>query len=382
MGQRGVSFKKVDKLLVGLNVLYPELPKSHTVLLKSPNLDESDFVNIGEGLLWYKGLAANLEQRLTAEYLLTHDEIVVDINIDGLDLFKSAKLCFWPILGCLKGQRAPFIIACYCGEGHPDDLETFLQQFIEEASDLQENGFEFASTKFPFQLRNFILDAPARALIKCCVGHTGKVQLYNRIVFVGVEEAGELQTDDSFLRREQPDHHKGTSPLERDLEIPMVSAFRLDSMHLLHSGVFKRWVLYLLGDLHRKETAEETHIREMNRAAGVRQPRFRPQGKISAAAKNSINNTILEIAPSVPSDFNRRPRSLLYVHFFKSTEWRRMLLYDGIRIFKNNIPPNAFKNFLLLHCGSYILSSPQLVRDERMITAAELILNEFVASSV
>ncbi|KAK3918582.1 Protein ANTAGONIST OF LIKE HETEROCHROMATIN PROTEIN 1 [Frankliniella fusca] len=389
--QRGVSFKKVDELLAGLNVLFPQLTKCHKVLLKCPIQDEG-FVNIGEGLFWYKGIAENLRERLTAEYLLAHDEIVVDINIDGLDLFKSSQISFWPILGCLKGQRTPFIIACYCGVGHPSDLEIFMQKFIQESNNLQDNGFEFANTPFPFKLDNFILDAPARALVKCCTGHCSKVacekctivgvRKYNRTVFVGVDDEGEPRTDESFARRDQPGHHNGTSPLERDLGIKMVSQFRLDVMHLVHGGVFKRWFFYLLGELHRKETAEELHIRNQNQEAGIRQPRFRPNGKITAAAKTAIDNAIYDIAPSIPSDFNRRPRSLHYVHFLKSTEWRRMLLYDGIRILKGNIPRNTYKHFLLLHCGMYILSSPKLVKEERMLEAAELMLNEFVTLSV
>ncbi|KAK3929696.1 Nucleolar MIF4G domain-containing protein 1-like protein [Frankliniella fusca] len=390
--QRGVSFKKVDELLAGLNVLFPQLTKCHKVLLKCPIQDEG-FVNIGEGLFWYKGIAENLRERLTAEYLLAHDEIVVDINIDGLDLFKSSQISFWPILGCLKGQRTPFIIACYCGVGHPSDLEFFMQKFIQESNNLQDNGFEFANTPFPFKLDNFILDAPARALVKCCTGHCSKVacekctivgvRKYNRTVFqspvaserigsfagrwgsavfVGVDDEGEPRTDESFARRDQPGHHNGTSPSERDLGIKMVSQFRLD--------------------LHRKETAEELHIRNQNQEAGIRQPRFRPNGKITAAAKTAIDNAIYDIAPSIPSDFNRRPRSLHYVHFLKSTEWRRMLLYDGIRILKGNIPRNTYKHFLLLHCGMYILSSPKLVKEEIMLEAAELMLNEFVTLSV
>ncbi|KAE8738372.1 hypothetical protein FOCC_FOCC016151 [Frankliniella occidentalis] len=67
--------------------------------------------------------------------------------------------------------------------------------------------------------------------------------MFNRIVFVGVEQ-GETRTDASFERREQEEHHKGTSPLERDLNLnlPMVSAFRLDGLHLAHGGAFERWL--------------------------------------------------------------------------------------------------------------------------------------------
>lgn len=389
--KRGVSFNKVDELLKGLNVLYPQLPKSHKVLLQS-NRKVVDIVTMGQGQFWYKGLGLNLSQSLTLDYLLEHGEIIVDINTDGLQLYNKSKLEFWPILGCLKGQKTPFIVACYFGEGHPDNVELFLQDFVAEARDLQENGYEAFGIVFPFKLRDFILDAPARSMMKCCVGHTAKVACdkcsivgvskYNRIVFVGAGvEPGTPRTDLSFQQREQPAHHKGMSPLERDLNVNMVSQFRLDGMHMAHGGVFKRWVLYLIGDLHRKETAEEQHLRKINKDAGVPQPRFRPHGKISAAAKNLINTAIFDTAPFIPSDFNRRAYDLHHVHFEKCTQFRRRLLYDGIRVYKN-IPDNAYKSFLLLHTGIYILSSPKFVKEEQWLTAASEILDQFVVKSV
>ncbi|KAK3918674.1 RNA replication protein [Frankliniella fusca] len=53
-----------------------------------------------------------------------------------------------------------------------------------------------------------------------------------------------------------------------------------------------------------------------------------------------------------------------------------------IVITKGNIPPNAYKNFLLLHTGAYILSSPKFVKNPDMITVAGIVLDEFVSTSV
>ncbi|KAE8741244.1 hypothetical protein FOCC_FOCC013231 [Frankliniella occidentalis] len=378
--RRGVSFKKVDELLAGLNVLYPMLTKCHKVLLRCDTI--RNFEVVGEGELWYKGFSANLNQRLTPEYLNKHREIVIDINMDGLDLHESSKLKFWPILGCLKGQRTPFIVGCYCGESHPD-IEGHLRSFVEDANHLQDNGFLAFGRNYEVKIRHFILDAPARALVKCCAGHSSKAACekcdvvgyskYSRIVFVGVN--GDLRTDESFSNREQPSHHKGMSPLERDLNVKMVSQFRLDVLHLVHGGVFKRWLLYLIGDLHRKETAEELHVRKYNRDNGIAQERFKPRGKVTAASKNAISDAIFNIAPSMPHDFSRRPRPLQYIHQYKCTEYRRLLLYDGIRVFKGNIPSNAYRNFLLLHTGLYILSSPTFVKEDVWLNVAREVLD-------
>ncbi|KAE8742107.1 hypothetical protein FOCC_FOCC012381, partial [Frankliniella occidentalis] len=82
----------------------------------------------------------------------------------------------------------------------------------------------------------------------------------------------------------------------------------------------------------------------------------------------------------MPQDFNRRPRTLHYLHQYKCTEFRRLLLYGGVMVFKD-ILQNAYRNFLELHTAMYILSSPKYVQDEKLIAVAKLILNAFVANS-
>lgn len=72
---------------------------------------------------------------------------------------------------------------------------------------------------------------------------------------------------ESYRHKEQPDHYKGTSPLESKLGIKMVTQFRLDTVHLVYAEVFKRWLMYLFGMLHRNETEEEAHERRQNRFA-------------------------------------------------------------------------------------------------------------------
>lgn len=39
----------------------------------------------------------------------------LQLNVDGLPLFKSSSLQFWPILGMLQEHcKKPFVIALYC----------------------------------------------------------------------------------------------------------------------------------------------------------------------------------------------------------------------------------------------------------------------------
>lgn len=137
----------------------------------------------------------------------------------------------------------------------------------------------------------------------------------------------------------------------------MVSKFRLDPMHLLFEGAFKRWVLYLCG--YQAIT----------------------YGKISRLTHLSLCSDIIDIAPWIPIEFNRRPRSLYYQAKFKATEWRRLLLYDGVRIFRYSLHENTYKNFLLIHSASYILSSPEFVKSNYWILIVDNIYREFIRHS-
>lgn len=100
--------------------------------------------------------------------------------------------------------------------------------------------------------------------------------------------------------------------------------------------------------------------------------------KLHHTAVDAITVALKSIESSCPSDFNRKPRAFNLAHF-KATEFRRILLYDGIVIFKDNVLKNVYKHFLLLHCGLYILSSPVLVQSH--LAYADELLKLFITHS-
>lgn len=67
----------------------------------------------------------------------------LSINIDGLPLFHSSKKQFWPILGLVKNVCEPFVIGIYCEKSKPNSLSQFLEDFINDMSDLLKNGIEY-----------------------------------------------------------------------------------------------------------------------------------------------------------------------------------------------------------------------------------------------
>lgn len=355
---RGVSFKKVNSLLKILHNFHPILPLSSKTLLGTPRRNETD--PLGNGKFWYKGIAVNIRQRYTIEKLEGVNEIVIDVSIDGLDPFKSTFHCFWPILGSFPWDSEPFIIAMYFGLDKPDNVDTFLEQYVVEATHLLEHGIQMFGKHYGVKLRDYVLDAEARAFIKCIIHHGGRFAcekcevegqfILRREVFLNMDAP--LRTDNSFRDRTNPLHHTGDPTLEQ-IPTGMVSQFRLDGMHLLHLGVSKRWLRFLLGTSKRRGLLNEAKINEIEELREL-------------------------VASHIPLDFNRRPRPLKYLSKYKATELRRVMLYDGLVIFQK-LPKQLWKNYRLYHACLYIMSSPVLVRE--MLNVATLLVRRFITHS-
>lgn len=91
------------------------------------------------------------------------DSIELTIHIDGLPLYKSLQIEFWPILE--KVFNAISIIAIYCDTGNPVSSVKFLPYTKKEIDRLQEDGFTIRADRYLFHQR--MLLAPK------CAGHNG-----------------------------------------------------------------------------------------------------------------------------------------------------------------------------------------------------------------
>lgn len=76
------------------------LPKNHRTILKTPlNVPTTE---IAGGELWYNGLEKSLKNIFST---LNHDIVVsLNFNIDGIPIYKSSKISFWPILANIYGS--------------------------------------------------------------------------------------------------------------------------------------------------------------------------------------------------------------------------------------------------------------------------------------
>jgi len=127
-----ISKAATHSLLSILNPHFPSLPRDPRTLLNTPTQTFVRNLKCG-GQYCHMGLAKGLHMAVNAEcHSLQHLEL--QINIDGLPLFKSSATCLWPIMALVRNMptREPFVIGLYCGQEKPGDAAEFLSEFVSE----------------------------------------------------------------------------------------------------------------------------------------------------------------------------------------------------------------------------------------------------------
>lgn len=301
---------------------HPEIPKTRETLLGTPRFSIHPRP-CGEGEYYHFGLEKCLT-RCNYKFLIDEENVQIDIGIDGLSLAKSSKLKIWPISGAFvnKPNISPFLIGAYKGYSDPGNINCFLFDFVEELKVCYENGIKVTPNQIikPISIRAFICDTPARSFVTGCVGHNAfygcskcdQHGVYmNKTTYSTTRENS--RTDVSFYNREQPEHHKqqfrNELTLLETVNIGMVSQFPLDVMHAIDSGLMKRMLESILHG-----PCNLLHLRN--------------DGKHLMDAVN------LRMISYIPSEFERKPRSLLTeLPRFKAVEFRLFLLYTGMTLF-------------------------------------------------
>lgn len=163
------------------------------------------------------------------------------------------------------------------------------------------------------------------------------------------------RTDASFSERRDFLHHnrrfsEAKNILEK-INIGMVSQFVIDPMHLIDEGVMKKILTAMV----------------KNKCRGA----FVDSNLISDRMMNLVKRNI-------PSEFTRDCRRLTYISYFKATEFKQILNYTGIVIFKKLVNDELYYHFLLMHCAVRILSCPTMSKNPEFIRKSKIMLQEFV----
>ena len=128
------------------------------------------------GQFVYFGIKSYLEVVLDQVKFFSNLVEVV-INIDGVPLFKSTSVQFWPILGMFHNCNGdihtlkPFAIAIFKGKSKPNCLNSYLGPLVTEINNL--NNIKINGNNFSVRVKAIICDAPPRAYIKAIKGHMG-----------------------------------------------------------------------------------------------------------------------------------------------------------------------------------------------------------------
>lgn len=362
VSSNNIGVNAVNQLLKMLQPHHSYLPSNCRNLMKTPR--ETVTMKLLNGEMFYTGILHHIIIKLKCGLRPSTDTILLQVNIDGLPLFKSSSLEFYPILGLCSNcdDQLRFTIACFCGAGKPQPLQTYLRPFLDEIKQLRETGILFDGIKYGFDIQCFICDAPARSYLKGTVGHTSKhacercliVGQYknHRINFSNSEKY--LPIEDKYFEMEQKmPFIKSESPL-LEINVRLVTQFPLDIMHLVFLGVRRRILLVYY-------------------VQGI------PPYKLSQNQIRAMNSTILVMKNYQPSEFARKCRTLFELKRWKATEYRSFLLYYGVTLLRDILPVDQFSLFLLLHTAIFILSSDSLIRSH--IDEAQNFLEEFVTNA-
>lgn len=156
----------------GIKPKYLELPLESRNLLRTPR--KVNVKDVKPGQYYHFGLKNCIEQ-LVSQYSVQLSQIVkVNINIDGLPLFKSSSSQVYPILcNLVENYDLVNVIGIYYGDEKPSDVNEFLTDFVEEAITLTKHGIQINDQIYQFKINSFVCDVPAKAFITFTKGHSG-----------------------------------------------------------------------------------------------------------------------------------------------------------------------------------------------------------------
>lgn len=131
-GLHGIKREALNDLLCLLNETLPDLnlPKDSRTIKKTPTEKTIISEDTFGGSYWHYGLANALNKCLA--HIEHCQEVLLNVNIDGLPLFRSSRVEFWPILFNIHGKPEvpPMAIGIYCGKGWLKRLEEYNNEII------------------------------------------------------------------------------------------------------------------------------------------------------------------------------------------------------------------------------------------------------------
>lgn len=296
----------------------------------------------------YVGLKNNLkyliEKSLIAFEAFSTVDLKLQINFDGLPLYRSSPINLWPILLKIDGVDSPLPVGLFCGIGKPN-LDIFLADLSCELRSLLTDGIIIEKTIFKTKSDDivFVCDAPARAYFQGIKGHNAfegcgycrqvGFRYNDSTVF---QSCAEVARSDTLYADYGESNQVRITPLSPF--VPLRRNFPPDYMHCVLLGVTRKLLNFYF-----------------NSVKGLRLP-----CKLSANQQVCLNSHVEKLKHFLPREFQRRLRRFTELQHFKACEFRTYLLYFCPVLFKNVLPDRYFRHLLLLHFAIYVLCSRTL----------------------
>ncbi|KAK7893047.1 hypothetical protein WMY93_022199 [Mugilogobius chulae] len=353
-----ISLVALSALLSILKAFHPSLPKDGRTLLGTQSHVTTNQILGGE--YYHFGLVKGIILRLKGLRLPDSIKSVsLQFNIDGLPLFKSSRLQFWPILAILDCDytSSPFLVGIFCGLSKPKCVFEYLQPFVSELKKVLTSGIVHNGKQLQILVSSFVCDAPARAYVKNIKSHNGysgcdkcnqEGVWRNKMTYP--ETNATLRTDDSYSNMTDEGHHLGQKLSPLTGIVKMVSMFPIDYMHLCCLGVTRKLLnMWIKGNL---------------------------TTRLSSRTVNEISSKLLNLRSHTPRDFNRKPRGLNELDRWKATELRSFMLYWGPIVLRDSLPSELFDNFMMFSVAMFIFLSPKI--SSEIIEFAQTLMISFV----
>ena len=327
------TIQSCDSLLKVLRPYHPELPLSTRTLVGTPR--HVLLTKMDPGYYHHFSLEACVREAifpLKAEEL--PNPLEGFLGTDGVSLTNSSCSMFYPIVGVFPSVSKQVVeVGVYHGFSKPLDSNVFLGRAIEEANSLYTTGMNYQGRNIRVKIKALIGDAPIRSWASCTKGHPSKCEGCAFCTGSGID-VGIPRTDLSFRQRRDRSRHYRTSVLESLEDFDLISGIPLDAMHLVDYGIFRKMLDYLLRTKYPipNVTLNPATIRQMN------------------AAFLSLSNLFSRL------DFARPPRSFKELPRWKSAEFRQLLHYSGVVLFRRFLGGSFYNHFLHLHIGIKLLS--------------------------
>lgn len=365
-----IHHNKATALLKVLNTFTGiKFPKDSRTIVNTPQNTKIESMKSGEYChLGLKEAVIRIIKKLIENKLLINNENKVNlfVSTDGAPIGKSSGLSMWPILCSPTIFHFVQVIGIFLGEKKPDDSNDFFFMFVKEGQELINNGLVYNQIKYEIKIKALICDTPAKSFALHTKYHSGfnsctKCTIYGQVInntvcFPNEVPEPQLRTDDDFLNVKYSeqfcDDYQKKETILKNLNFGLVSGVPLDYMHLVCLGVMKKLLLlWLRGPL---------------------------KYRLSYKDINKISEDLISIRKSIPSEFQRKTRSLKFLKIWKATEFRNFLLYVGPIVLKKVLHEKAYEHFLMLHVAIRLLADSNFVKDPNNIQCADDLLQRFV----